>query len=415
MERNESLLSILGAIGAGAALVYFLDPNRGARRRAGLLNKASSVANKTPDILGKTGRDLSNRAYGLVAQASSAFTRGETDDLTLERRVRSAMGRVVSHPRAIYVSADNGMVRVWGNILADEVEPLLACVRSVKGVREVENKLTPYKSARNIPDLQTGGGQQKRGTQRSFLFQEHWSPAERAITGIAGGFLIAFGAGLVARSISNVEIKRFIGTGGGRNAVTVEKAINVDAPPDVVFALWSNFENFPLFMSNVREVRILGAGRSHWVVSGPAGISVEWDAVITKVEPNRLIAWKSIEGSEIPNAGYVRFDENENGTTRVTARISYNPPAGVIGHAVAGIFGADPKTEMDQDLMRMKMLLETGTAAHDAAQSPSNTTTETNVTGIENSSFEDSATENTRTENNDEDELTAAATGGAGI
>ena len=52
-------------------------------------------------------------------------------------------------------------------------------------------------------------------------------------------------------------------------------------------------------------------------------------------------------------------------------RLSYNPPAGAVGHAIAKAFGADPKSEMDEDLLRMKSLLETGKLPHDAAKNVS--------------------------------------------
>jgi uncharacterized membrane protein len=74
----------------------------------------------------------------------------------------------------------------------------------------------------------------------------------------------------------------------------------------------------------------------------------------------------------VDNAGYVLFEPLDDNQTEVTVRLNYNPPAGPIGHAVAKVFGADPKSEMDQDLMRMKSLLETGRFPHDAAQTPVN-------------------------------------------
>lgn len=102
-------------------------------------------------------------------------------------------------------------------------------------------------------------------------------------------------------------------------------------------------------------------------MSGPAGVPVEWDAEITERIPNKTIAWKTVPGATVEHAGIVRFDPNPDGTTRVEIRMSYNPPAGAIGHVVASLFGADPKSEMDADLARMKTLIETGIRPHDAA------------------------------------------------
>jgi uncharacterized membrane protein len=121
-------------------------------------------------------------------------------------------------------------------------------------------------------------------------------------------------------------------------------------------------------MTNVQEVRATETGHSHWKVKGPAGTTVEWDAVVTKQVPNQLLAWKSMAGASVANSGIVRFDRNDDGTTRMKVRLSYNPPAGAMGHSVATLFGADPKHQMDDDLMRVKTLIETGNPPHDAAQ-----------------------------------------------
>jgi uncharacterized membrane protein len=115
----------------------------------------------------------------------------------------------------------------------------------------------------------------------------------------------------------------------------------------------------------------VGEDRSHWVVDGPAGVPVEWDAVITRLEPNEVLAWKSAPGSVIRSAGIVRFAQNDDGTTRVDLKMSYNPPAGAIGHAASKLLRADPKKQMDDDLARAKTFLETGTPAHDAVEASS--------------------------------------------
>jgi uncharacterized membrane protein len=121
-------------------------------------------------------------------------------------------------------------------------------------------------------------------------------------------------------------------------------------------------------MTHLKEVRDLDNGKSHWVAAGPGGISIAWDARITGRQTNQLLAWASVPESIVRTSGIVRFDKEPDGRTRVQIRMSYSPPAGLVGHAVAWLFGADPKTEMDGDLVRMKSLLETGkTRAHGLA------------------------------------------------
>jgi uncharacterized membrane protein len=173
---------------------------------------------------------------------------------------------------------------------------------------------------------------------------------------------------VIARAAANVPTNRLLGIGSRRRAVDVQKTIVINAPVGEVYAFWSSYENFPRFLSRVREVRESGRvpRQSHWTVAGPAGTRVDFDAELTKVVPNKLIAWRTLPGSPVAHAGVVRFDPEADGT-RVHIRMSYNPPAGWLGHGVASTFGVDPKHSMDADLVRVKTLIETGHAAHDAA------------------------------------------------
>jgi uncharacterized membrane protein len=121
-------------------------------------------------------------------------------------------------------------------------------------------------------------------------------------------------------------------------------------------------------MTNVREVRTTNSeGQSHWTIAGPGQTPIEFDAVVTRLEPNSVIAWKTLEGSPVAHAGIVQFEPDDDGT-RVHIRFSYNPPGGAIGHALAALVGNDPKTKMDEDLGRMKTLIETGNPPRDAAK-----------------------------------------------
>lgn len=383
-EGYAGLWAGLAGFGVGILAMYFLDPDRGGRRRALVGDKFASATRRLPEAARVTARDVSNRARGAWAEVTNLFSSDNASDQVVEARVRSKIGRVCSHPHSVQVTAKDGLVTLDGVVLASEVPEILKCVAWVRGVKSVDNRMREFSSPENIPSLQGGS---KREPRSEFM-QQNWSPAARLAAGTAGTAAVAYGllkrdllgvglgtAGLalLGRSLSNTEFERLVGFGGGRGAVTIDKSINVDAPPDVVYALWSNFENFPQFMTNVLEVTNISDDLSHWKVAGPAGVPVEWDAEITRVVPEQMIAWKSVEGSAVANAGYVLFEPNDQGGTEVTVRISYNPPAGAVGHAVAKIFGADPKTEIDQDLMRMKTLLETGQMPHDSAENTRST------------------------------------------
>ncbi len=204
----------------------------------------------------------------------------------------------------------------------------------------------------------------------------------RLLTTLAGGALTVYGArrkdpigaglavagaGLLARAATNLETRRLTGVGAKRRAVDVQRTVTVAVPIERAFQFWSNYENFPAFMSHVREVRALGDGRSKWVIEGPAGVSVEWVAEETERVPNEVIAWRTQEGSAIGHAGIVRFAPTNDGGTRIDLKMSYNPPAGALGYAVLSLFGSNPRQRMIDDLARMKTALETGVPPRDAA------------------------------------------------
>jgi uncharacterized membrane protein len=181
--------------------------------------------------------------------------------------------------------------------------------------------------------------------------------------------LAASGVGLLARAATNLDVRRLTGVGARRRAVDVQKTIIVNAPVDEVFAFWMAYENFPRFMSRVLDVRPTSRERqSHWTVTGPANVPVEFDAEISALLSNRLLGWRTVKGSPVAHAGLVRFDRLDSGRTRLQIHMSYNPPGGWLGHGVATAFGVDPKSSLDADLARLKTLIETGRPARDAAQ-----------------------------------------------
>jgi uncharacterized membrane protein len=175
--------------------------------------------------------------------------------------------------------------------------------------------------------------------------------------GVVGSATRTVGAGLLAGGLRAHRPGANPPPGERRRTVDIQKTLYIEAPVEQVYAFWTNYENFPLFMSSVRTVTDLGGGRSHWVVSGPAGVPVEWNAVMTQDTPTEAIAWRSEPGATLENAGVIRFRPEGTGT-RIDFRLCYNPPGGGAGAAVAELFGADPRAKLNEDLGRMKALLE---------------------------------------------------------
>jgi Predicted integral membrane protein len=146
-----------------------------------------------------------------------------------------------------------------------------------------------------------------------------------------------------------------------RAEVMVQKTVIVHAPIHKVFDLWSQFENYPRFMRHVRDIDVeVGGRKTAWIVDGPAGTTVNFEAETIELEPDRVIAWRTLPAQPIEHEGRIRFEEVDDGTTRVTVRMTYRPPGGVLGHAIAHILGWDPKSRIDDDIVRMKSLLEDG-------------------------------------------------------
>ncbi len=144
-------------------------------------------------------------------------------------------------------------------------------------------------------------------------------------------------------------------------------ALTIACPRDQLYAMWRDFSGLPSFMENVVSVTRQGDGVSHWAVKAPGGGTVEWDARILADEPGRRIAWQSLPGADVDNAGEVRFDDAPGGRgTVVRVRIDYDPPAGAIGRIVAKMFQREPQIQARRDLRRFKQLMETGEIATSA-------------------------------------------------
>ena len=148
---------LIGALLAGAGLMFLLDPARGARRRALVRDKAVRARHKLSDGFGATTRDLGNRARGTLAGFRSRWRQEDVGDEILHERIRSAVGRVVSHPGAIEVDVVGGRVTLRGSVLEQELDDLLDAVRRVRGASDVTNELEVHPSADNVPSLQGGG------------------------------------------------------------------------------------------------------------------------------------------------------------------------------------------------------------------------------------------------------------------
>jgi uncharacterized membrane protein len=141
-------------------------------------------------------------------------------------------------------------------------------------------------------------------------------------------------------------------------AVEVETMVAIDAPLEAVWEIWSNFENFPRFMTHLAEVRNIDEGHSRWVAHGRAGVPVQWDTVVTDWVPQQFVGWTSVEASPVSTNGQVRFRRTGDRKTEIDVRLVFAVPGGGVGASITSLLGAEPERAVHDDLGRLKSLLE---------------------------------------------------------
>jgi uncharacterized membrane protein len=139
--------------------------------------------------------------------------------------------------------------------------------------------------------------------------------------------------------------------------------VTIDRKPDELYRFWRDFSNLPRVMENIASVTAGADGRSHWTVRAPGGV-VEWDAELVEDQPGKRLAWRSVEGADVENAGLIEFRKGPQGRgTEVRALVSFKAPMGGAGRALAGLMQKDPHIQAKRDLRRFKQLMETGEIA----------------------------------------------------
>jgi len=147
----------------------------------------------------------------------------------------------------------------------------------------------------------------------------------------------------------------------GSRGVNVLESVTINRSIPELYRFWRNLENLPEFMRHLESVEKATDTISRWRAKGPGSMTVEWEAEIYNEVPDKLIAWRSLEGSDVVSAGSVNFDDAGAGRgTRVTVHLQYSPPGGKLGAKIAKLFGADAETEIREDLRHFKQLLEAG-------------------------------------------------------
>jgi uncharacterized membrane protein len=371
-DAGLELAKWLGGAAAGALLMYMLDPDRGSARRAQSVAAVRGAGTRTSSALGNVWRGAGDR---LGAMADDAMESVKPDGTA--GKIGSTLSRA-------------------GQAASDMLDDTMSKAKSALG-RGSDIAGDARDSASDMMDQASRSASRMKDRvtdawRDSATGPNAWGPTVRNSALLGGGLLALTGlmrrspmglilglagAALLARGATNQPLRslmsgRSLGLGGmGLNqTIDLEKSIHIDASPDQVYDLFANYENFPRFMSHVVEVRDLGRRRSHWTVKGPGGSEFEWNSVITEQSRPHRLAWRSEPGAEIPQTGSIHLEPRRGGTD-VTIRMSYTPPAGALGHGLATLLGSDPKSQMDEDLARMKAYIERGGVPRDGSQSRS--------------------------------------------
>ncbi len=357
---TNDLAKLLGGAAAGALLMYMLDPDRGSARRSMSTAAIRNAGSRTGSALGNVWHGIGERVGAMAHQAGDAASDlADEAGTRANRMLESAKPDGAAH--RVWNDTVNGVSRMADtagselDVAGSRLSRLASQAGdSVMGALNLHGRDDLNALLRN-PAVVGGGLLGLLGLMRR-------SPLA-GMLGLAGLALAARNVG----SSGGQGLANLLGSSRGRSqSVELEKSIRIDASPEEVYEMWSNYENFPRFMSHVVEVRDIGRRRSHWVVQGPAGSQFEWDSVLTEQSKGKRLAWRSEPGAQIANAGSVTFEPYRGGTL-ATVRLSYTPPAGMVGHGLAVLLGADPKRQMDDDLARMKHFIERGVIPRDAA------------------------------------------------
>jgi uncharacterized membrane protein len=143
--------------------------------------------------------------------------------------------------------------------------------------------------------------------------------------------------------------------------IKIKKSVTINSPAEQLYNYWRNLSNLPKLFGNVISVQELDPIRSRWTLRVPSGMVLEWDAEMTVDRKEEMIGWRSLDGADLDNAGYVRFEPATGGRgTVVRVALQYNPPAGKFGAALSTLMGEKPASQVQEALRKLKQLMEAG-------------------------------------------------------
>lgn len=266
-----------------------------------------------------------------------------------------------THPGAISFREKEGSLFIEGSVMNSEIDQIRRIVATDQHAHESLSVLhrIPIQAGR-LPRFLTSEVQANQspavrltqGFLGLLLFYGGWR-----WNGWMGGLVSALGLGGLLQMISGERLLLFL-----RKNLMAEKELSrqlrIQVPVEFAYRWWSDFRNYPRFMSFIEKVAINPRGGISWRLSGPGSIPLEWDASITRMDPNRALSWSSEPRSIIFHQGQLSFERLAIESCQVEIRLSYAIPAGFFGRGLVRVLGFDPSKRIDDDLLVMKDLLE---------------------------------------------------------
>ena len=175
--------------------------------------------------------------------------------------------------------------------------------------------------------------------------------------------MVSAGAGLIYKGLSpgfEKGFKRLLANTNATEAVEIDVSTTIARSASDLYRMWRDPEQIPRFFKHIDRVEHIGDRLTRWVASAPGDMEISWNAEITEDKKNEIIAWRSIEGSELVSSGVVSFFPLEDNQTRVHLRLRYQPPGGEFGASVERFFKAIPENILKEELRAFKQLAEAG-------------------------------------------------------
>lgn len=325
-ERKPPVIrTLLQGVLYGAATTYLFDPDRGSARRSVLAAKVNRFLRKGRERAEGKKAHLSNLWEGVRGEARKGWhAHDEVGDEVLEARVRSVIGRCLVHPHNIEVIARHSEVTLRGEIIREELDPLLYSVAETPGVMKVNDELLVHEGD-DIPYVPPH--HQARGGSKLVCVSLGAGLITKAIgkRGIMRAAYTGLGAYLLSKARTEARPEVVTNYERAASVLTITGGISIARPLEEVFTACSVFENYPHFVPGVYAVTTADEGAAKWTTKSPLGGIEEWTTSVTVVEEGKALGWCSDTLFSLPHEVLLTFLRPSRGSTELAVQLFVVP------------------------------------------------------------------------------------------